>query len=60
MILEILEIRDNGLGMPADVLDRIFEPYYTIHEADRDDTAGLGWAQARAIIEDYGGSLVIT
>jgi signal transduction histidine kinase len=45
---------DSGPGVPEDIEDRIFEPYFTT----RDGGAGLGLAIAGEIVEDfYGGTL---
>lgn len=45
---------DSGPGVPEDIQDRIFEPYFTA----RDGGAGLGLALAGEIVEDfYGGTL---
>lgn len=45
---------DSGPGVPEDIHDRIFEPYFTT----RDGGAGLGLAIAGEIVEDfYGGTL---
>lgn len=45
---------DSGPGVPEDIRDRIFEPYFTT----RDGGAGLGLAMAGEIVEDfYGGTL---
>lgn len=45
---------DSGPGVPEDIQDRIFEPYFTT----RDGGAGLGLAMAGEIVEDfYGGTL---
>lgn len=44
---------DSGPGIPADVLPRIFEPYFST----RDAGVGLGLAMTRKIVADHGGDL---
>lgn len=44
---------DTGAGIPKDVLDRIFEPYFST----KDVGTGLGLPIARKIVEDHGGAI---
>lgn len=46
---------DQGVGMPADVLARVGEPFYTTKSPGQG--MGLGLFLARAVIEGVGGSL---
>lgn len=48
-------VRDAGLGIPAENLPRIFDPFYTT----RTSGTGLGLALTRNIIEGLGGSITI-
>jgi C4-dicarboxylate-specific signal transduction histidine kinase len=49
-----LDIEDNGPGIPADVLPRLFEPFFTT----RYNSKGLGLALCREHAVRAGGSLV--
>jgi two-component system, cell cycle sensor histidine kinase and response regulator CckA len=51
-----IEINDTGLGIPAEVLPQIIEPFFTTKAGHR----GLGLAWTYGIITNHGGSLVIT
>jgi len=53
-----ITIRDRGPGIPADVLARIGEPFFTTKAPGRG--MGLGLFLARAVIEGVGGTLEIT
>jgi len=48
-----VSIRDSGTGMSREVLDKIFEPYFSTKTAG----TGLGLPIAKKIIEDHGGSV---
>ncbi len=51
----VIEVRDNGRGLPADLRDRLVEPYVTT----RSKGTGLGLAIVKKIMEDHGGELVL-
>ena len=51
----VLEMEDNGRGVPAEVRDRLFQPFVTTKK-DR-PLAGLGLAVARDLLASAGGSL---
>lgn len=51
----ILTVRDTGSGIPADILPRIFERYYTRRREANKSGSGLGLAIVRGIVEAHGG-----
>ncbi len=54
-----VSVHDNGPGVPADQLPRLFEPFWRGDRADlrNDGGTGLGLAIAREIVERLGGTL---
>ena len=55
----VIRIADNGPGIPADVRDRIFEPFYTTKPVGKG--TGLGLAISYQIIVDkHGGEIACT
>jgi len=57
----VLEVSDDGIGIPAGDLDRIFEPFYRPGEQSRNrDGVGLGLAIARDLARRNGGELTVT
>jgi signal transduction histidine kinase len=51
----VLEVRDTGSGMPADVLARLFQPFFTTKAVGRG--TGLGLATAKILVEHAGGTI---
>jgi histidine kinase len=53
----VLEVRDNGAGIPEAVRDKIFEPFFSTKETSHD--MGLGLAITYGIVKDYGGDIQV-
>ncbi len=51
----VVRIKDNGNGIPADVRDKIFNPFFTTKPTDQG--TGLGLALSNDIIREHGGSI---
>ncbi len=51
----IVEIEDTGVGIPEDMVDRIFEPFYTTKRQGRG--TGLGLSISYGIVQDHNGTL---
>lgn len=55
-------LEDNGIGIPAQDLDRIFDRNYRGQNArrSRQDGSGLGLPMAKSILKAHGGNIVVT
>jgi len=51
----IIEIRDTGIGMPEEVLENMFNPFYT----NRQGGTGLGMAVTQKIIQEHDGKIEV-
>jgi len=51
-----LTIEDTGPGIPADILDRVFNPFFTT----KDDGTGLGLSIVHRIVEAHSGVITAT
>jgi signal transduction histidine kinase len=55
-----IKISDNGPGIPENMLERVFEPFFQIDEVrprDSGSSVGLGLAIVRDCIQAHGGSI---
>lgn len=58
----IVSIRDEGEGIPTEMLEQVFEPFYRVESSRSRDAgggAGLGLSIARDIAQAHGGSIVL-
>jgi signal transduction histidine kinase len=49
----VLIVRDSGTGMAKDMVEKIFDPYFSTKDAG----TGLGLPIAKKIVEDHGGAI---
>jgi two-component system NtrC family sensor kinase len=53
----VIEVADDGVGIPADILPQIFEPFFSTKEGGH--STGLGLAVSRSIIERHHGRIEV-
>lgn len=50
-----IRIRDNGAGIPPEIVDKIFNPFFTTKSTDQG--TGLGLALSNDIVREHGGTI---
>jgi signal transduction histidine kinase len=57
----VLRVLDEGPGIPEDMLDKVFEPFFRLEHSRNRDTGGtgLGLSIARDVAQAHGGTLTL-
>lgn len=53
----VVQVGDNGLGIPEEVVEKIFKPFFTTKETGKG--TGLGLSIAKGIISEMGGDIAV-
>lgn len=54
----VVEVEDEGAGIPSERLDQIFEPFYTTKAAGQG--TGLGLSVCQSIVQEHGGWISVS
>lgn len=57
-----IAVADNGIGIPAEAMPRLFEPFFQVDGTYRDASGGvgLGLPFVKTVVERHGGSIDVT
>jgi signal transduction histidine kinase len=58
--LAVLEVRDTGIGIPADEVPRIWDRLFRGDSSRAERGLGLGLSLVKAIVAAHGGSVTVT
>jgi two-component system, NtrC family, sensor kinase len=53
----VVEVADNGCGIPDEILPQIFDPFFTTKDVG--DGTGLGLSITHSMVQDHGGRLEV-
>ena len=53
-----IEVADQGIGIPAEDLERVFEKFYRVQRPDSVMGTGLGLSISKGLVEAHGGQIV--
>jgi signal transduction histidine kinase len=56
----VLTVEDDGEGIPAEALERVFDPFWSSDPSRTGNGAGLGLALAKRIVESLGGRIEVS
>jgi C4-dicarboxylate-specific signal transduction histidine kinase len=54
----LLKVKDSGLGIPAEIREKIFQPFYTTKEVGKG--TGLGLSISKSLMNEMGGDLYLS
>ena len=59
LVAVLFRIRDYGVGIPAEDLPLVFEPFYRVDQSRAKETGsyGLGMSLCKTIMEVHGGAI---
>ncbi len=56
-----IDVEDNGCGVPADAVSRLFEPFFQVpRQSHVGQGSGLGLAIVKAVMDAHGGTVEVT
>ena len=56
----IIDVTDNGAGIPDNKIDKIFNPFFTTKQQVGSEGTGLGLSLSYSLIHRYGGNITVS
>ncbi|MFC1510290.1 nitrogen regulation protein NR(II) [Candidatus Omnitrophota bacterium] len=54
-----IDCKDNGVGIPQDILERIFEPFFSTKQQGTEKSSGLGLTIVHGLVRAFKGEITI-
>lgn len=54
-----VSVQDQGAGISSEIIDKIFDPYFSTKEKDSNKGSGLGLSIVHSIISKHGGTILV-
>ncbi len=55
----VLEVHDNGRGVPKELRKKIFEPFFTTKKGEKGTGTGIGLYSSKKLLEEYGATIEV-
>lgn len=55
----VLRVTDTGCGIPSENIQRIFEPFFSNNQENKESGTGLGLSIVKSIVENAGGKISV-
>ncbi|MBC3538128.1 ATP-binding protein [Rufibacter sediminis] len=56
----LFQVKDNGMGMKEETLDKVFKMFYSAQAKDQHDGLGVGLSLVKKIVQFAGGTISVT
>lgn len=56
----VIQLKDNGIGIPKELSEKVFQPYFRINHKVEEQGTGLGLAIVKTIIEQHNAEIKIS
>lgn len=54
----VVHVRDNGSGIPEDIIDKVFDPFFSTRRSD--GGTGLGLSLVHRFVDNLGGTVQVS
>ncbi len=55
----VIQVKDTGIGIPSDKIDKLFTYFYQVNSTDDDQGTGLGLALVKEFVKLHNGEIIV-